>query len=568
MTFPVESLNSFTTWLFTTSLKAIVVIAGIQILRTLLRHKISAQILHGLWLLLIVRLLLPFDVPSPASMFNVTTSFTANQPVEPVPISPKLGSLPEHSNMITPAPLQLENKQTAPKTNFQRKINFRDIAWSDVIGIFWLTGVVLFLTTVFVQNYRFRKTIRSAAILPDSRIINILRSTLTRLNIQSHINAYPSSGITTPLLMGVFKPTMLLPQHLVESLSDSQLQHVFLHELAHVKRRDLPLAWLCTFLQALHWFNPFIWLAFYLMRGDREAACDEMALKHLGQHNAEAYGETLLLVMRKILRKGLLPVTLSLSDNHSNLKRRITMIATFSKKSRWWNVVAVLLFACLAGLALTGATPSLNHESLYIRLGANRLATLNGMELDVDDIGNTLHTEYDVSENTNVSVETSAETPAAAVYDVMRQLLDYKIVQVQFKNRESGQFISTTLHDEADRIKSMGRNLKYLQKNGKWGYVEEEGHMVIPALYEDAYPTFINGYASVKKNGAWGLIDTLNQTIVPFRYDKIGHLEEGRIAFLKDGKWGFLDAAGIEVIPAQFEQVRFFYNGYAPVQMN
>ena len=84
------------------------------------------------------------------------------------------------------------------------------------------------------------------------------------------------------LMTRFFRPLLLMPEGLIARLPHDRLRHVFLHELAHMKRHDVEAGWLLAVIQVLHWVNPLVWVAFRQFRGDRELACDAMALEHLG----------------------------------------------------------------------------------------------------------------------------------------------------------------------------------------------------------------------------------------------------------------------------------------------
>ncbi len=114
-------------------------------------------------------------------------------------------------------------------------------------------------------------------------------------------------GTKRPLLMenvgshhsnarGNFVAAHSSTQGIAERLSDAELRHVLLHELAHVKRRDVAMNWLVNALLTVHWFNPLLWLAFRQMRADREIACDELALRAMRGEERKAYGDTLIKV--------------------------------------------------------------------------------------------------------------------------------------------------------------------------------------------------------------------------------------------------------------------------------
>jgi len=86
-----------------------------------------------------------------------------------------------------------------------------------------------------------------------------------------------------PALFGFVRPRLLLPQGMLETYSLENLRYVFIHELAHLRQRDIYLGWLMALLQVVHWFNPLMWFAFGRMRADRELACDTLAISTLAR---------------------------------------------------------------------------------------------------------------------------------------------------------------------------------------------------------------------------------------------------------------------------------------------
>ena len=103
--------------------------------------------------------------------------------------------------------------------------------------------------------------------------------------------------------------------------------------------------------------------------------------------------------------------------------------------------------------------------------------------------------------------------------------------------------------------------------NGKWGYIDKMDNIVIPAKYEDSR-LFCEGLAGVKINGMWGFIDKMDNLVIPAKYSKVGDFHEGLAWAGNFYKWGFIDKAGTMVIPAKYDEARYFENGKAKVKLN
>ncbi|MBN1480103.1 redoxin domain-containing protein, partial [candidate division KSB1 bacterium] len=362
-------ISDIAQWFFITSLKATVVIALIMIFRLLFRDRLPARWQHALWFLLIIRLILP-NIPSPLSLFNLTQNIQPPlfQPNRPDGFRQEIAATSQQQD-LSASPVHFSQYEILTKS--QPSASRETIDTNDKLVILWCIGIVLLFGYAFLTNIRLLTRFKRAQRSSDVRLLSILKICQQKLSISAQCQIYLSDQIKTPLSHGMLTPRIILSAHLHGELSDSQLEHIFLHELAHFKRRDLLLATLTTLLQIVYWFNPAVWFAFYVMRQDRESACDEIVLKHIGARNSHHYGQTLISLLRNKSHKFLQPLSVGLSDDKSNLKRRILMIANFSKKSGWWSVFAVVLMVLLSALLLTNASCKKNKFNVTAKIAYN-----------------------------------------------------------------------------------------------------------------------------------------------------------------------------------------------------
>jgi len=184
------------------------------------------------------------------------------------------------------------------------------------------------------------------------------------MNISYRVKLAELEKIKTPLFCGTLSPLILLPANIRSILSLNDLRNIFMHELAHLKRKDVPIAWLAAFLQIIYWPNPLIWCAFFRMRIEREFACDAAALSLLGPEKAHAYGQTIIsLLSHSPCNKRRLPVTAGILEARSNLKKRLDMISRFKKPSVLGKLLAMILLLTLAGVSLTEANIPVSNTS-------------------------------------------------------------------------------------------------------------------------------------------------------------------------------------------------------------
>jgi beta-lactamase regulating signal transducer with metallopeptidase domain len=228
------------------------------------------------------------------------------------------------------------------------------IALASGLALVWLGGVLALSAYVVIQMFRFRSRLRHATAPADPAAASLLNDCRRELGVRRRLELVETSAVASPALFGLFRLRLLLPKGLVEKFSPGELRYIFLHELAHAKRRDLWLNWLVTALQILHWFNPLIWFGFARLRADRELACDELTLLCAGENVGESYGETVIKLLEGIGRPAAIPGLIGILEDQKQMRRRIRMIANFRRPGRW-SALAALVLVVLAITALTDA---------------------------------------------------------------------------------------------------------------------------------------------------------------------------------------------------------------------
>ncbi|MFF2482819.1 M56 family metallopeptidase [Paenibacillus sp. NPDC058071] len=176
---------------------------------------------------------------------------------------------------------------------------------------------------------RFIKRIQSTNVPApeDSTAVKQLALQKRELGIRENVQLAFNSIVRSPVLVGLLKPTILLP---LGSRVDEGLSMIIQHELVHLKRKDLWVKMLVLLASALHWFNPFV----HLLRRDihmwSEFSCDEEVVKEMSYAERKRYGETILNVM---IGSKELPVNFcaSLSADGKQLKRRLSMMLNVRK---------------------------------------------------------------------------------------------------------------------------------------------------------------------------------------------------------------------------------------------
>ena len=348
-------------WVLQTTWRGAVLAILILIAQRLLGRRLSPAWRHGLWLLLVARLLLPFSLPVPFSLFNISSlGRLANRTVLSAPSAPlvpsAVNSFPTAAATTSSLAVLVPAFKTSPvpplpgvaKTAFD---------WFGLAAWVWLVGAAWFGLRMVWLNWRFGRRVNLLVEVSDPEALQLLRECASRLDIRRLPRLVETGEVDGPALFGLGGKLLLLPEGFLDRFSSAELKHVFLHELAHLKRRDLDLNWLVESLRTIHWFNPVLWFAFSRMRADREIAADALALAAGGGADGLSYGETILKILANLRRETFHSGAVGIAEDRTLLAERIRVIASHGRMGgRSWAAAGAAI--ALAALGLTGQTAS------------------------------------------------------------------------------------------------------------------------------------------------------------------------------------------------------------------
>jgi TonB family protein len=256
---------------------------------------------------------------------------------------------------------------------------FLDRAAKPVMTI-WAAGLLVVLLSRFARVRKVQSIITAATPLRSGREVDALNRARLRLGVRRAIDLRVSTARISPGVFGLSRPMVYWPARLTRRLTDIELETIFLHELAHVRRRDNVISSAFAILQAVFWFNPVVsWIETRLVQ-ERERACDELVLATGAP--ARNYAASLLKVCSFCLRP---PAVVGMSATGSNLNQRVEAIMTARNRSKLDVTRKALLTFVAAALVCTpvaiGALsrqsadlPSVDGRAQVIRLDAVPLA--------------------------------------------------------------------------------------------------------------------------------------------------------------------------------------------------
>lgn len=342
-------METFLLNLLKTSLLGSLAILAMLVLKPLWRERYRAKTRCWLWLALAVFLLLPVDFsvknapvqaepPKDYTLF-VGTDKTAIQSTDNL-----FGDMAEKSGQ---SPAQVRDTIIQrPVTNPEQKAT-RYIPVTTILFYGYLAGAAAFLLYQGVSYALFRRTVRRwKRDVSRADYAAMLSDTARDLGVSAP-EMIVCEAISTPAVTGLLRPRLLLPH---EHYDVQELRYILRHELCHLKRRDMLLKLVLLAANAMHWFNPVVYLMLRQADEDIELACDSAATDGLELPERAAYSRTLLAAVQSSVRA--LPATTCFGGTVERLKRRITNVLGAQKKRGLGVVALVLALTLTAGCAV------------------------------------------------------------------------------------------------------------------------------------------------------------------------------------------------------------------------
>ena len=324
-------------------------ILALLVLRQVFRKRISRRVQYALWGLVLVRLLVPANLPA-ADFSVLSVSEPARvqmeerleeEPVYVLPVSTQeIARSSARPNVILPMEGRYsEVTQAEGQPAVLTKYAF---TLEEALGLVWAAGMGCMGLWLAVSNLRFWHMLRKKRIpmeLPECR--------------------YPvylvEEGLVSPCLFGLFRPAVYLTPAAMES--GEGLRHVLAHEETHGRHGDPLWSLLRSVCLAVYWFDPLVWWAAAAAREDCELACDESALRRLGEAERIPYGQTLLrlIPLQRSAGHVMLTATTMTSDK-KRMKERIMRISENLKMKTAALCAALAVTAAVCAVTFTGCS--------------------------------------------------------------------------------------------------------------------------------------------------------------------------------------------------------------------
>lgn len=336
----------------------------IMLLRVPLK-KAPRKYSYMLWSILGIRLLCPFSFSSALSLFNLfrtetdggRMSFEAAQNIAApvtIPAAPAAAGIPAAHNF----PQAAEQTQTADFLPF-------------ILFAVWAAGAAALAIYNIIALARLKKRISGAVNIGE--------------------NIYECSAISNAFVLGIFRPKIYVPT----ALSDKERGFIISHERTHISRFDCVIKPIALIALCVHWFNPLMWLSFFLMVRDMEISCDERAVRGFDAEARRDYASALL---NMSIRQNRITSGGILAFGESSIKQRIKNVLSPRKPTLWITIAAAAVIIIAAVCLLTNSDNSKPEQENTSQTTSSDNAVIQTAESGNDEIQTSEPQKPDISE--------------------------------------------------------------------------------------------------------------------------------------------------------------------------
>ena len=334
-------------------------------LRYTVLRKMPSTVYYYAWLLVFLRLALPFpglvptmgETPSAEPVPAVTAAYSESYVQDDTGHVYETGHNDVVKSVTAESDITINEEKTqdrivsepAPKAALS--IDWKSPAlWLSV----WALGAFVSMGITVFSYLHFSFSLKKKLMEPDSFTKEVYASIRGRKP-----ELYFSDSARTPMMLGVFRPKIVLP---LREYNEELLLNILRHELTHYRRFDTLYKWVASLILALHWFNPLAWVIRREFNRSCELSCDEMLLGSMNKDEKQSYGNSLLLMAAQSPLPSAVVAT-SFATEKKNLKERLTQIMNY-KKSGTRILSAVLAITLLTGCGIAaGPVSKKNSET-------------------------------------------------------------------------------------------------------------------------------------------------------------------------------------------------------------
>lgn len=270
------------------SVSVSLIVAALVVLAPVFNKRYAIKWKYLIWIFLAMRLLVPFSEVGGEGV----TGMLPQTKEQAMPEGKETEALTDIRRIVVEIPAQMNTAISA-----QPEKSDTGITILDIVAFVWLTVCLIFIAIHFISYFHYKRLVmRQGKIIRDTSVLRQLFQLKRELHIRHTIRAIEYHTIESPMIIGFLKPVLVLPK---EQYSTEELYFILKHELVHFKRGDVYWKLLFVTANAVHWFNPLIWIMQKEAAIDMELSCDESVIRGAEYAVRKAYTETLMSMLHK-----------------------------------------------------------------------------------------------------------------------------------------------------------------------------------------------------------------------------------------------------------------------------
>ena len=329
----------------TASLIGVIII----VIRKCVDSKISPKWKYTLWFLVLISLMVSYR---PISNFSLTNEISQ---IKNISFRLQYQEINKANN---------NQNYTLQQKAEHNQIMYQTIIFDIALPLICFTISVISIAYLLVSKLYIVYKIKLNKLEISDNTIIIFDECKKILGIEKNIELITQSYLSSPAIIGIFKPKIILPDYYI---SDQSLKFVLLHELCHYKRKDMVINYIMLFLSAIYWFNPLVFILFKLIREDMEILNDNYVLKYID--NKKGYTLSLVEILASTHNISFAPKILCMVDSKKNTERRIKMINLkdyFNHNKIVIAIISITIIITTSLLFLTKATEYKTPPPIYV----------------------------------------------------------------------------------------------------------------------------------------------------------------------------------------------------------
>lgn len=336
------------------SLSMTVLILLMLLLKSLFNKRYGIKMRYFIWLFIVIRLVLPFNISFPKAI-DINTP--QNRTVFIIPDT-KMVSHPEGVLNQDFTETNLETKELVIEDS-------KTISLFEVMFVIWISVLLITLIYQIIRYSYYSRMVSKSSVKCDNHIQMLLSEIEGKYQYNTNIQVYQNEFLPSPMLIGFIHPKIIITE---VNLTDKQIKMILEHEFVHYKRHDLLFKVLILITRSLHWFNPFVYLMEKEIDKDIEFSCDEEVLKGQDLNYRKEYGNTILSLIKSNTKKQTSILTTSFSSKKKNIKERFITLADTKKKSKGVQIIVISLLLIAVTTSLVSCSNTLKINDVVTKI--------------------------------------------------------------------------------------------------------------------------------------------------------------------------------------------------------